>query len=52
MAFFIDMDEDMEYNTGNHSMFIPHVFESIFVKIKISHNKYSVIGNIYRPNTF
>ena len=50
MAFFID--EDMEYEImENHSIFFPHVFESIFVRVKISHNKYSVICNIYHPNT-
>ena len=33
------------------SVFIPRVFESQFFKIKHGRNKYTLIGNIYRPNT-
>ena len=33
------------------SIFIPNVFESQFIKIETSHNKFTIIGNIYRPNT-
>ena len=33
------------------SVFIPRVFESQFFKIKHGKNKFSLIGNIYRPNT-
>jgi len=33
------------------SVFIPHVFESIFVEIKTKAKEYVVIGIIYRPNT-
>jgi len=34
------------------SVFIPHIFESIFVEIKLtSKSKPIIIGNIYRPNT-
>ena len=33
------------------SVFEPHVFESQFIKLKTSKNKFSIIGNIYRPNT-
>jgi hypothetical protein len=50
VAFFVD--EDMEYEIlEKHSIFIPHVFESIFIKLKISKNRYMTIGNIYRPNS-
>ena len=33
------------------SIFIPRVFESQFIKVKTSKNKYLIFGNIYRPNT-
>ena len=33
------------------SIFIPRVFESQFIKIKTDKNKYTLVGNIYRPNT-
>ena len=33
------------------SIFIPRVIESQFIKIKNSKNKYTIIGNIYRPNS-
>ena len=33
------------------SIFKPNVFESQFIKLKTSKNKFSIIGNVYRPNT-
>ena len=33
------------------SIFLPHVYESIWVKIKIKNGKDKIIGNVYRPNT-
>ena len=33
------------------SIFIPHVYESIWVKIKIKNGRDKIIGNVYRPNT-
>ena len=33
------------------SVFIPHVYESIWVKIKIKNGRDKIIGNVYRPNT-
>ena len=33
------------------SVFIPHVFESQFFKIKTEKNKFLIVGNIYRPNS-
>ena len=27
------------------------MFESVFVKIQLNQHKYSIVGNIYRPNT-
>ena len=31
------------------SIFEPHVFESVFVKIEVTPRKFLVVGNIYRP---
>ena len=33
------------------SVLIPHVYESIWVKIKIKNGRDKIIGNVYRPNT-
>ena len=33
------------------SIFIPHVFESVTVRVNISKNKFILVCNIYRPNT-
>ena len=33
------------------SIFEAHIFESQFINLKTSKNKFSIIGNIYRPNT-
>lgn len=33
------------------SIFEGNIFESQFIKLKTSKNKFSIIGNIYRPNT-
>jgi hypothetical protein len=33
------------------SIFIPRVFESQFLRVKTSKNKFIIVGNIYRPNT-
>ena len=35
----------------DESIFLPGVYESIWVKVKISPGKFKIIGNIYRPNT-
>ena len=32
------------------SVFIPHVFESLFVEVDRQHAKSTIIGTIYRPN--
>ena len=46
------LDSSLEYETlDNISVFEPHVYESIFVKIKGHDNKDVIIGNCYRPNT-
>ena len=33
------------------SVFIPHVYESLWIKIKIKNGPDKIIGNVYRPNT-
>ena len=35
----------------DESVFIPHVYESIWVKIKLKNGHHKIIGNVYRPNT-
>lgn len=46
------VSNDFEYEVVDElSIFQPHFFESLFIKIKTSKNKFSLIGNIYRPNT-
>ena len=42
---------DQEYVLEQESVFIPHVYESIWVKIKTKDGPDKIIGNIYRPNT-
>ena len=46
------VDEKFDYEIINKlSIFVPHVFESLFIKVKFGKNKHKIIGNIYRPNT-
>lgn len=46
------VDSDFEYEVLNDlSIFIPKVFESIFIKVKMKKGKDKIIGNIYRPNS-
>ena len=46
------VDEDLEYEEIKElSVFMPHFFESQFIKVKTGNSKFSIIGNIYRPNT-
>lgn len=33
------------------SIFIPHVIESLFIELSLSHNKSIILGVVYRPNT-
>ena len=51
VGLFIDTKyKDYEILT-DESIFIPHVYESIWIKIKIKNGKDKIIGNIYRPNS-
>ena len=46
------VDEKLEYELLHDlSVFEIGIFESQFLKVKISKNKFIIIGNIYRPNT-
>ena len=45
------VDDDLEYDIIDKlSVFEPHFFESLFIKVRTSNNKFTIIGNIYRPN--
>ena len=33
------------------SVFIPHVYESLWIKIELKNGPDKIVGNIYRPNT-
>ena len=44
------IDKDFEFDPIKKiSIFEPNVFESQFIKIKTSKNKFIIVGNIYRP---
>ena len=49
----IFIKETIDYKIRNDlSVFIPHVYESLFVEITSNIGKNMIIGVIYRPNTF
>ena len=51
VGIFID-EKYADYEIlANESVFIPHVYESIWIKIKMKHGPDKIIGNVYRPNT-
>ena len=51
VGLFIDKKyRDYEIMT-EESVFLPHVYESIWVKIKIKNGPDKIIGNVYRPNS-
>ena len=46
------VDEDLQYEVlEDLSVFESNFFESMFIKVKTGNNKYTIIGNVYRPNT-
>ena len=50
VALFIN--SDISYHVREDlSVFIPNVFESLFVQYKSAHGKEHIVGVIYRPNT-
>ena len=51
VGLFID-NKYKDYEILNEeSVFIPNVYESIWVKIKLKNGQDKIIGNVYRPNT-
>ena len=45
------VSEDLHFETLKElSIFLPRIFESLFIKIKLASNKFLIVGNIYRPN--
>ena len=51
VGLFID-DKYKDYEIlKEESVFLPHVYESIWVKIKLKNGRHKIIGNVYRPNT-
>ena len=51
VGFFIS--ENLTFTRHDFpNSFVPGVFESIWIKLKIYRNEYRIIGNIYRPNSY
>ena len=49
----IYIKETIQYTVREDlSIFIPHIFESVFIEIEVKHGKNEIVGVIYRPNTF
>ena len=51
VGLFIDNKYKDYEILSEESIFIPHVYESIWVKIKIKKGRDKIIGNVYRPNS-
>ena len=52
LHYAIFIKETINYKIPNDlSVFIPHVYESLFVEITSNIGKNTIIGVIYRPNT-
>ena len=51
VGLFIDSNYKDYEILADESIFIPHVYESIWVKIKVKNGNDKIIGNVYRPNT-
>lgn len=48
----IYIKDTLDFNVREDlSVFVPHVYESIFVEVKINKKESVIIGVIYRPNT-
>ena len=50
VTIWVDSSYDYEF-LDDLSIFEPHVYESIFIKIKVPGKQDTILGNIYRPNT-
>ena len=51
VGIFIDTKYKDYEVLSDASVFMPHVYESIWIKIKIQNGPDKIIGNVYRPNT-
>ena len=51
VGLFIDKKYKDYEILEEYSVFTPHVYESIWVKIKMKNGRDKIIGNVYRPNT-
>ena len=51
VGLFIDSNYNDYEVLKDESFFIPHVYESLWVKIRTKNGKDKIIGNVYRPNT-
>ena len=50
VGIFVDKKYDYEI-LNVESAFVPHVYESIWVKVKVKSGPDKIIGNVYRPNS-
>ena len=50
VGLFVDIKLDYEL-LDIPSAFIPHVYESIWIKVKFKNGADKIIGNVYRPNS-
>ena len=50
IGFFVQSNFQYEV-LEEESVFIPGVYESLWIKIKINKNTFKIIGNVYRPNS-
>ena len=50
VGIFVDQKYDYEI-LNVESAFVPHVYESIWVKVKVKSGPDKIIGNVYRPNS-
>ena len=50
MGIFVDNKYDYEILNVD-SAFVPHVYESIWVKVKVKSGPDKIIGNFYSPNS-
>ena len=52
VGLFMDIKDNINFTIRNDiSIFIPHIFESVFIEVDNPSSKNSIIGIIYRPNT-
>ena len=50
IGFYVKSNYEFEI-LEEESVFMPGVYESLWIKVKIDKTSYKIIGNVYRPNT-